>query len=124
VLLRAVVLTTTAGAELLASQLPDVVAVNDGDWVDVAAALQVLRERGHQRVLSEAGPHVFGSLLAAGCVDELFLTVSPVLAGRLVDARRFSLVEGVELLPQARVGGRIVSVRRAENHLFLRYLLS
>jgi riboflavin biosynthesis pyrimidine reductase len=124
VLQEGVVLTTVRGEALLASQLPDVVAVNDGDWVDVAAALRVLRERGYRRVLSEAGPHVFGSLLADGCVDELFLTVSPVLAGRLVDARRFSLVEGVELLPQARVGGRIVSVRRAENHLFLRYLLS
>jgi riboflavin biosynthesis pyrimidine reductase len=124
VLQEGVVLTTVRGEALLASQLPDVVAVNDGDWVDVAAALRVLRERGYRRVLSEAGPHVFGSLLADGCVDELFLTVSPVLAGRLVDAKRFSLVEGVELLPQARVGGRIVSVRRAENHLFLRYLLS
>jgi riboflavin biosynthesis pyrimidine reductase len=67
---------------------------------------------------------VFGSLLAAGRVDELFLTVSPVVAGRLVDFKRFALVEGVELLPDVRVAGRIVSVRRAGNHLFLRYALS
>jgi riboflavin biosynthesis pyrimidine reductase len=121
---RAVVLTTVAGAAMLSSQLPDVVAVNDGDWVDLRAAVAALRERGHERILCEAGPHVFGSLLADGCVDELFLTVSPVLAGRLVDHKRFSLVEGVELLPQAHIDGRIVSVRRAENHLFLRYVLS
>jgi riboflavin biosynthesis pyrimidine reductase len=124
VLQRAVVLTTVAGAELLSPQLPDVVAVNDGDWVDVGAAIDVLRARGHERVLCEAGPHVFGSLLAAGRVDELFLTVSPVVAGRLVDFKRFALVEGVELLPDVRVAGRIVSVRRAGNHLFLRYALS
>jgi riboflavin biosynthesis pyrimidine reductase len=124
VLQRAVLLTTTRGAEQFGGVLPDVVAVNDGDWVDLRAAVGVLRGRGHQRILSEAGPHVFGSLLADALVDELFLTVSPVLAGRIVDAKRFGLVEGVELLPQVRRAGRLVSVRRSEDHLFLRYWLS
>jgi riboflavin biosynthesis pyrimidine reductase len=124
VLQRAVLLTTARGAEELAGVLPDVVAVNDGDWVDLRAAVAVLRGRGHERILSEAGPHVFGSLLADALVDELFLTVSPLLAGRIVDARRFALVEGVELIPQVRRGGRLASVRRSDDHLFLRYLLS
>jgi riboflavin biosynthesis pyrimidine reductase len=121
VLQRAVLLTTTRGAEQFARVLPDVVAVNDGDWVDLRAALGVLRERGHRRILSEAGPTVLGSLLADGLVDELFLTVSPVLAGRLGAGSTLGLVEGVALLPQTRVGGRLVSVRRSESHLFLRY---
>ena len=121
VLQHAVLLTTASGAEALGDVLPDVVAVNDGDWVDLRAAVAVLRERGHDRVLSEAGPHVFGSLLADALVDELFLTVSPVLAGRMVDARRFALVEGVELLPSVRRSPRLVSVRRGGSHLFLRY---
>jgi riboflavin biosynthesis pyrimidine reductase len=122
VLQDAVLLTTAAGAEALGDVLPDVVAVNDGDWVDLRAALAVLRERGHERVLSEAGPHVFGSLLADALVDELFLTVSPVLAGRDLAARRFGLVEGVELLPDVRRAPRLASVRRGGNHLFLRYV--
>src|SRR5439155_6838478 len=96
--------------------LPDVVAVNDGDWVDMRGALAVLRERGHRLVLAEAGPTVFGSLLAEGLVDELFLTLSPVLAGRLRAAHRLSLVEGVELLPDLRVAGRLRSLRRSESH--------
>ena len=121
VLQRAVVLTTERGAAGLAGVLPDVVAVNDGDWVDVRAALAVLRARGHERILSEAGPTLFGSLLADGLVDELFLTVSPVLAGRLAAGGRLGLVEGVELLPQARVAGRLASVRRSADHLLLRY---
>jgi riboflavin biosynthesis pyrimidine reductase len=121
VLQEAVLLTTTRGAEQLAPVLPDVVAVNDGDWVDLRAALAVLRARGHSLVLSEAGPTMFGSLLADGLVDELFLTVSPVLAGRLTVGGRLGLVEGVELLPQARIAPRLRSVRRAEDHLFLRY---
>jgi riboflavin biosynthesis pyrimidine reductase len=123
VLQKAVVLTTVRGAELLDGVLPDVVAVNDGDWVDVRAAVDVLRARGHARILSEAGPTVFASLLADALVDELFLTVSPVLAGRLAVGGRLGLVEGVELLPQVRVGGRLLSVRKSDEHLFLRYRL-
>ena len=41
---------------------------------------------------------MFGSLVASRLVDELFLTVSPVLAGRGATAR-LGLVEGVELVP-------------------------
>jgi riboflavin biosynthesis pyrimidine reductase len=123
VLQKAVVLTTARGAELLDGVLPDVVAVNDGDWVDVRAAVEVLRARGHERILSEAGPTMFASLLADALVDELFLTVSPVLAGRLTAGERLGLVEGAELLPQARIGGRLRSVRKSDEHLFLRYAL-
>jgi riboflavin biosynthesis pyrimidine reductase len=122
VLQDAVLLTTAAGADALVDVLPDVVAVNDGDWVDLRAAVAVLRGRGHGRVLSEAGPHLFGSLLADALVDELFLTLSPVLAGRVIDARRFALVEGAELLPDVRRAPRLASVRRGANHLFLRYV--
>ena len=123
VLQKAVVLTTARGAELLGGVLPDVVAVNDGDWVDMRGAVEVLHARGHRRILSEAGPTVLGSLLADALVDELFLTVSPVLAGRLAVGGRLGLVEGVELLPQVRVGGRLLSVRKSAEHLFLRYSL-
>jgi riboflavin biosynthesis pyrimidine reductase len=119
----AVVLTTARGAAALEGSVPDVVAVNDGDWVDLRAALAELRRRGHAHVLAEAGPTTFGTLLAEALVDELFLTLSPVLAGRLESRRRLGLVEGVELLPSARVGGELLSVRRSAEHLFLRYRL-
>jgi riboflavin biosynthesis pyrimidine reductase len=70
--------------------------------------------------ITEAGPSLFGSLVDSGLVDELFLTVSPVLAGRGATAR-LGLVEGVELLPRTRVAGRLRSVRTYGSHLFLRY---
>jgi len=117
----AVVLTTTAGAAHLDGAVPDVVAVNDGDRVDLRAGLAVLRDRGHGLVLVEAGPTTFGCLVAGGLVDELFLTVSPVLAGRLATPRRLGLVEGVELLPDAQVAPALVSLRRGGDHLFARY---
>jgi riboflavin biosynthesis pyrimidine reductase len=121
----ALVLTTVGAVAGLRARIPEaaeVVAVNDGDTVDLAAAIAVLRERGCPVILSEAGPSMFGSLAASRLVDELFLTVSPVLAGRAAGAR-LGLVEGVELLPQTRVAGRLRSVRTHGSHLFLRYAL-
>jgi riboflavin biosynthesis pyrimidine reductase len=123
VLADAVVLTTVRGAAGLEGVVPNVVAVNDGDVVDLRAALELLRSRGHSLVLAEAGPSTFGELVAQGLVDELFLTVSPVLAGRLEPGHRLGLVEGVELLPEARASLRLLSLRRAGEHLFLRYAL-
>jgi riboflavin biosynthesis pyrimidine reductase len=119
----AFVLTTRAAATDLRASVPadaEVVAVNEGDAVDLAAALSFLRRRGHAVVLSEGGPTVLGSLLASHLVDELFLTVSPLVAGRAA-AARLSLVEGVELLPGVRVEASLRSVRRSGSHLLLRY---
>jgi riboflavin biosynthesis pyrimidine reductase len=121
----ALVLTTVGAAEGLRASVPqasEVVAVTDAETVDLAAALEVLRARGCSVVLSEAGPSLFGSLVASRLVDELFLTVSPLLAGRAA-AARLGLVEGVELLPQTRAAGRLRSVRTHGSHLFLRYAL-
>jgi riboflavin biosynthesis pyrimidine reductase len=122
----AIVLTTCAAAPGLAETVPaatEVIGVNDGASVDLAKALAALRERGHSVILSEAGPTLFGQLIAAELVDELFLTVSPVLAGRAL-GERLGLVQGVELLPETRVAGRLRSVRAHGSHLFLRYALS
>ena len=122
VLRDALVLTTSHGAKHLDGVAREVVAVNDGDHVDLRAAIALLRERGHALVLSEGGPHLFGGLRAAKCVDELFLTVSPLLAGRNGPGR-LALVEGVELLPDTTAGAELLSVRRHDEHLFLRYRL-
>ena len=122
VLADALVLTTAAGAKKLEGVAREVVAVNDGELVDVRTAIALLHERGHALVLSEGGPHLFGELVAQECIDELFVTVSPLLAGR-DDAHRLALVEGVELLPEPAAGAELLSVRRHEQHLFLRYAL-
>jgi riboflavin biosynthesis pyrimidine reductase len=120
---RAIVLTTRRAAADLKGSVPassEVVAVNDGEQVDLQQALKCLRERGHSMILSEGGPTLFASLLASGVVRELFLTISPLLAGRAAQSR-LPLVTGVELLPDATAVLGLLSVRRHENHLFLRY---
>jgi riboflavin biosynthesis pyrimidine reductase len=119
------VLTTERAAPDVRASVPDatdVVAVNDGEWVDPIGALAALRGRGLEHVLCEGGPTLFTSFVAAGVVDELFLTVSPLLAGRS-GTPRLSLADGAELLPGVRIAGDLVSIRRHESHLFLRYVL-
>jgi riboflavin biosynthesis pyrimidine reductase len=122
----ALVLTTNAAAEQLSARLPPeatVVSLGPGGELDVVDAVAALRARGHRRILSEGGPRVFGSLLEARLVDELFLTVSPLLFGRAGPGERLGLVEGGDLLPGGPVEGRLLGVRRDESHLFLRYEL-
>jgi riboflavin biosynthesis pyrimidine reductase len=121
----AMVLTTSGAAASLQAAVPsasEVIAVTDGEAVDVVAALELLRSRGFRLVLSEGGPTLMASLLSARVVDELFLTLSPLLAGRAHE-RRLSLVEGLELLPGVRLAGALRSVRRSRSHLLLRYAL-
>jgi riboflavin biosynthesis pyrimidine reductase len=91
--------------------------------VDAATIVATARELGGAGpILCEGGPHLFGTLLADPTPLDLFLTVAPQLAGRPADrtTERLGLVEGVALPPWAR-GGRLRSVRRAGEHLLLRY---
>jgi len=119
----ALVLTSAEGAARLAdtvSETTTVVALGDERRIDPCHVVAALRERGHGRILSEAGPHTFGELLAAGLVDELFLTSSPLLVGDAGPGSRFSLVEGADLTPDG-TGLRLLSLRRHGSHVFSRY---
>jgi riboflavin biosynthesis pyrimidine reductase len=121
------ILTTEQAALRLRPLLPqaEVIAVSGGEHVELPVAVDALRARGYGRILSEGGPHLFGSLLAASLVDELFLTVSPLVAGRPSTAGAvLSLVEGLALLPDQRVASELHGIRRHGNHLFLRYALA
>ena len=120
----ALVLTSDRGAERLAGAVPDaspIVALGDDVDIPASRVIDTLRERGHRVILSEAGPHTFESLLQAQAVDELFLTVSPLLAGDAGADSRLRLVEAADLVPL--VEARLLSVRRHDEHLFLRYAL-
>jgi riboflavin-specific deaminase-like protein len=83
-----------------------------------AAMLADLRGRGVAALLSEGGPTLNSALLEAGLVDELFLTIAPVITGE-VDAIR--IVEGDGIGEAVRA--RPVWVLRARGELFLRYAL-
>ncbi|WP_425565629.1 pyrimidine reductase family protein [Pilimelia columellifera] len=80
---RPVVLTCAnapADRRTALARVADVIAVGEQD-VDLGAGVQQLRERGLAELLSEGGPQLFGALTGADLVDELCLTVAPLLAG-------------------------------------------
>ena len=124
---RALALTSEQGAARLGRHLPRSAAIapiGDQPPLDPAVAVETLRAGGHELILCEGGPLLFGALVDAGLVDELFLTLSPVLAGRGHAGTRLSLLEGAELLPDRTPTATLLTLRRADSHLFLRYHLS
>ena len=120
----ATILTTDETAGALGSELPEgvaAVALGPGPRIDIARAVAWIHAQGLGSVLSEAGPTVLGQLLDAGLVNDVFLTVSPLVAGRSREAVRKGLVDGIEFLPDRRLGLGLVGVRRHGDYLFLRY---
>ncbi|CAL9606272.1 pyrimidine reductase family protein [Streptomyces sp. enrichment culture] len=65
-----------------------VVTAGDGIGVDPARAVAALAGLGHTRLLTEGGPRLLGQMVAAGVLDELCLTVSPMLTAG--DAQRIA----------------------------------
>lgn len=121
----ALIVTTTAGARRLHGRLPPACTVLDlGDrpTLPPADVLGAIRDHGGNVVVTEGGPRLLGQLVADGLLDELFLTVSPVLAGR-ADTSRPGLIAAQELLPVRPETADLASVRQHASFLFLRYRL-
>ncbi|MFL5732106.1 MAG: RibD family protein [Chloroflexia bacterium] len=72
-------------------------------------------------VLVEGGPHLMATFFAEGCLDEMFVTLSPQVVGRDGQTERPGLVAGRSLAPEHPAWGTLVGVKRAGSHLFLRY---
>jgi riboflavin biosynthesis pyrimidine reductase len=99
-----------------------------GAWVEVhrfepgglaiPAILEHLRaERGARTILCEGGPTLLRELVVADCVDDLMLTLAPMLAAG--DAP--TALRGAPLDPA--VGLALRDLHRAGDHLFLHYTL-
>ncbi len=84
------------------------------DALAPAAVLAELAERGIGSVTCEGGPGLLAALLAAGCVDDVLLTIAPLLAGG--DAPGL-------LAPTGPIGARLAlaGIWRADDHLVLHY---
>lgn len=78
----------------LARRHAEVLVAGD-DRVDVSAAVAALAARGLRVILCEGGPTLLGELAAAGLLDELCLTIAPVLGGDDLPIARFP--PGVDL---------------------------
>ena len=96
-------------AQLIVERIPG----PELDFVEGTARLH--SSHGVRAMLHEGGPTLLGALLAPGLVDELFLTVSPMLVGggepSLVEGTAFERPHTLDLL----------SVLMHESFLYLRY---
>jgi riboflavin biosynthesis pyrimidine reductase len=114
---RATVVTIAASSpakRAALSRVADVVVCGE-ERLDPALMFAELAKRGLRQVLSEGGPTLFGTLLEAECVDELCLTISPLIEAGIASR----IAAGV--LPQARrMDLRHVLV--SDSTLMLRYL--
>ncbi|MFJ4187432.1 MULTISPECIES: pyrimidine reductase family protein [unclassified Kitasatospora] len=117
-LVRTVVITVADAPEERRREVAgvaDLVLAGRGS-VDLRAAVAALVERGWTRLLSEGGPRLLGQLAAAGLLDELCLSLAPLIAGG--DAPR--IVHDAEMPDVQRM--RLVSLIEQKGFLFTRYL--
>jgi riboflavin-specific deaminase-like protein len=114
-----IVITAAAappGRMAAAGAVADVVVAGD-ERVDLSAAADALAGRGYRRMLTEGGPHLLSQLVAAGLVDELCLTIAPLMVGGDVALR---IVAGAQLDPPMPL--HLAHLLEDANFLFARYL--
>jgi riboflavin biosynthesis pyrimidine reductase len=111
------VVIVTASDRSLDGVAADVSYIRQPRDGSLAGAMATLRsEYGIRSILCEGGPHLNSELFREGLVDELFLCISPRLAG---EPDQPVSLEGVALT--APVDLDLVSLHEAEQHLFFRY---
>jgi riboflavin biosynthesis pyrimidine reductase len=121
---RVVILTPSSAslpAGVAAAEVDYIRAARDGQ-LDLAAALTELRARFDVRtLLCEGGPHLNAQLLGAGLVDELFLSLSPLLAGGdpAAGGEALRILAGPEISPP--IALELRGVLEHDSGLFLRY---
>jgi riboflavin biosynthesis pyrimidine reductase len=106
--------TADARARAEAERHADVI-VAGADSVDLAFAITEIGARGARSILAEGGPTLNGELAQAMLLDELCVTLAPLLASG--DAKR--LIAGSPLEKLAPLAVR--SVCEEDEYLFLRY---
>ena len=127
--MRTLVITTSAGRDELtrrgAATLGSVeIHALDASGGNIApeAILELVQSQfAVKTLLHEGGPTLFGQFLAAEAVDELFLTLSPQIAGRNGGVTRPAFVQGVEFVPDSAPWFQLVSVKEKAANLYLRY---
>ncbi len=127
--MRTVVITTSAGRDELARRgatTPGSIEIHalesSSGSIAPQAILHLLQSQfGVKTLLHEGGPTLFGQFLAAEAVDELFLTLSPQVAGRKGDATRPAILQGVAFEPDSAPWFQMVSAKERAAYLYLRY---
>ena len=121
---RVVIVTQSAASLPETPARVEYVRTQRAGRLDLFEALVKLRRRfGVEILLCEGGPHLSGQLFAAGLVDELFLSVSPALAGgEAASSGDLRILAGPELDPMPEL--QLLGALECDSHLFLRYGVS
>lgn len=80
---RTIIITTAAAPasrRAAAAAVAEVIVAGE-ETVSMEAAVGALAGLGYRRILTEGGPHLLGELVTTGLLDEVCLTISPLLAG-------------------------------------------
>jgi riboflavin biosynthesis pyrimidine reductase len=105
------------------SQAAEVVALGS-DSVSLDRALKYLSSIGLKRVVCEGGPTLLGALAAEALVDEICLTITPLLSGGSYgEGETIPRILGGPVLPRTPQRMRLVHVLEDSGTLFLRYVL-
>ena len=120
------IVTTKQGRDRIQAQaIPPSVQIataeRNGPLSAQAILRAVTRVRRCEVILTEGGPQLFGTFLSEKCLDELFLTLSPQIAGRDGHIERGGIVAGKIFAPDHPLWGKLISIKRGGSHLFLRY---
>jgi riboflavin biosynthesis pyrimidine reductase len=123
---KTLIVTNPEGARRLRERgLPASVVIGEAGEGDAIGAREVLSAVGrilpYEIVLVEGGPRLMGDFFAGKCLDELFLTLAPQVAGRDGSGERPGFVAGKRFGPERPLWGTLSGVKRAGSHLFLRY---
>lgn len=120
-----IVTTSRAADRIREQELPpsvEVVAAQRTEHLSARAILDsVKRIRPSNLILVEGGPQLMGNFFAEKCLDELFLTIAPQIAGRDRSVERPGFVAGKMFAPEQPLWGTLAGVKRGGSHLFLRY---
>jgi riboflavin biosynthesis pyrimidine reductase len=92
-----------------------IVVAGDGTGVDPARAVRELAARGLTRLLTEGGPRLLAQFAGAGVLDELCLTIAPLVAAG--DAMR--IMNGPGITEPKRFSP--ISILEEDGFLFTRY---
>lgn len=96
-----------------------------GSAIGARAILSAIdRVRPGKIYLVEGGPRLMGDFFHEKCLDELFLTLAPQVAGRDGAVERPGFVAGKRFAPARPLWGKLAGVKRCDSHLFLRYMFA
>jgi riboflavin biosynthesis pyrimidine reductase len=123
---KVLVVTTPEGADRIRKRdLPSSVVIGEVKKEGAISARAILSAVGRllpgEIFLVEGGPRLMGNFFAEKCLDELYLTLAPQVAGRDGSVERPGFVEGKRFGPERPLWGSLAGVKRAGSYLFLRY---